>query len=358
MTDAARPPAQRPLPLSRATVDRSGDRRTDEAWLEAAWADPATLVLRLVEGTAPVTGDPPRLALVAPAEVDDSAGRLLLGVEDGIAYFAVSEAGAGEAAAPEAVSEAAAPEAAAPEAGADEPHAAQPHAAQPQPAQPQPAQPDPVEAPAHDIAAVRWAGLREVGAALDDRDAGLLTHAVALSLWHASHPRCPQCGTVTEVAAAGAVRRCPEDGREHHPRTDPAVIMLITDDDDRALLGHHVGWPEGRFSTLAGFVEPGEPLEAAVVREVAEEVGVTVVDPRYVASQPWPFPSSLMLGFTARATGTEVRADGTEIAEARWFTREQLAADVRAGTVLLPPDVSIARRLIEDWFGGHLPDSP
>jgi NAD+ diphosphatase len=188
--------------------------------------------------------------------------------------------------------------------------------------------------------------LRGVGALLDDRDAGLLTHAVALANWHATHTHCPRCGAPTEPALGGAVRRCPADGSEHFPRVDPAVIMLVHDGDDRCVLGRQASWPPGRFSTLAGFVEPGEAAELAVVREVAEEVGLRVTDVEFRASQPWPFPSSLMLGFWARAVDDTLTVDGAELAEARWLSRDQ----VRREEVVLPPPVSIAWRLITDWL--------
>jgi NAD+ diphosphatase len=189
-------------------------------------------------------------------------------------------------------------------------------------------------------------GLGEVGALLDDRDAGLLTHAVALANWHATHTHCPRCGAPTEPVLGGSVRRCAADGSEHFPRTDPAVIMVVHDGGDRCVLGRQPSWPPGRFSTLAGFVEPGEAAELAVVREVAEEVGLAVTDVAFRASQPWPFPSSLMLGFWARATDDTITLDGSELAEARWLTRDE----IRREAVLLPPPVSIAWRLITDWL--------
>ncbi|MFZ5869874.1 MAG: NAD(+) diphosphatase [Actinomycetota bacterium] len=185
---------------------------------------------------------------------------------------------------------------------------------------------------------------------------GLLTEAVALLGWHATHPHCPRCGAPTEPVEAGWSRRCPADGSGHYPRTDPAVIMTVVDDDDRLLLGHNPAWPQRRYSTLAGFVEPGESLESAVRREVLEEVGVVVGDVEYLGSQPWPFPASLMLGFTARAVDPTVRTDGVEITDARWFTREQLAAAVTSGEVVLPGGISIARRLVEHWYGAELVD--
>jgi NAD+ diphosphatase len=207
----------------------------------------------------------------------------------------------------------------------------------------------------------RWADLRSVGAALDDLDAGLLVPAVALANWHASHPRCPRCGVATEVSGGGWARTCPDDGSQHFPRSDPAVIVLVTDGADRALLGRRTEWAPGWFSTLAGFVEAGESAELAVVREIAEEAGVAVDRSRlrYLGSQPWPFPSSLMLGYHAplRSDSPPAVADGEEIHEVRWFTRAELHAACEDGSVRIPPPVSIARRLIEDWYGAELPGS-
>ncbi|HET9899739.1 MAG TPA: NAD(+) diphosphatase, partial [Actinomycetes bacterium] len=162
------------------------------------------------------------------------------------------------------------------------------------------------------------------------------------------------CGAPTEIGAAGHLRTCPQDGSQHFPRTDPAVIMAVISPDDRLLLGHQHVWPARRYSTLAGFVEPGESLEMAVAREVREEAGIDVVAVTYIASQPWPFPSSLMLGFTARADSDDIRPDGDEIEDVRWFSRDALREDVRSGELRLPPPVSIARRLIELWYGGPL----
>jgi NAD+ diphosphatase len=196
--------------------------------------------------------------------------------------------------------------------------------------------------------------VREVAATLDELHGGLLAHATGLAAWHATHPRCSRCGAATVTARGGHVRECPACGSAHFPRTDPAVIMLVTDADDRALLGHQPRWPEGRFSTLAGFVEPGEPLEAAVRREVFEEVGIVVGEVTYAGSQPWPFPSSLMLGFFASATTTDIGVDGVEIASARWFTRLELAEAIAAGDVALPNPLSISRWLIESWYGERL----
>ncbi len=197
--------------------------------------------------------------------------------------------------------------------------------------------------------------VRAVATDLDDLDGGLLVQALGLANWHRTHQHCAQCGAVTGPAEAGHVRRCPRCQAMHFPRTDPAVIMLITDDQDRALLGHSPDWPDGRYSTLAGFVEPGESLEDAVRREVAEEVGVRVGQVTYAASQPWPFPSSLMLGFFGRAESTAIRVDGDEVTAARWFSREELTAAAEAGTMLLPGEFSISRWLVTRWHGRELP---
>jgi NAD+ diphosphatase len=148
---------------------------------------------------------------------------------------------------------------------------------------------------------------------------------------------------------------CSGCGRQQFPRTDPAVIMVVTDDEDRCLLGRQERWPAGRYSTLAGFVEPGESLEQAVAREVFEEVGVEVREVAYFGNQPWPFPASLMVGFFARATTTEIDVDGAEISDARWFTREEMRAEAEAGRLLLPSGISISRSLVETWYGGSLP---
>ncbi|MBK6440564.1 MAG: NAD(+) diphosphatase [Actinomycetales bacterium] len=196
-----------------------------------------------------------------------------------------------------------------------------------------------------------WRTLRAVGAHLSDRDAAVATTLLALANWHRGHEHCERCGGPTEPATAGWVRRCTRDGSEHFPRLDSSVIMSVIDADERLLLGRGVTWPENQFSVLAGFVEPGESLEAAVVREVLEEAGVQVADVRYLGSQPWPFPSSLMLGFTARAITTDLTHDPAEMAEVRWVTREEYAALLRSGAIRVPGSISIARRLIERWLG-------
>lgn len=197
-------------------------------------------------------------------------------------------------------------------------------------------------------------GLREAGPLLEAADVEAAMTGVALARWHAGHGFCPRCGNPTEPAAAGWVRHCQLDQAEHYPRTDPAVIMAVVDGEDRLLLARGPSFAPGRMSVLAGFVEPGERLEQAVAREVAEEVGVRVGDVRYVGSQPWPFPASLMLGFTARAADVDLRPDPAEIAECAWFSRSELAEALADGRLGIPGKLSIARRLIEGWYGAPL----
>ena len=299
MTDRPVPTSPEPPTLARSEHDRSADRRDDAAWLADAW-DRARVLVLTAELTAPVeeTEAGPRLRLRPAADAPAGAPRYFLGEHAGQPLFAVTAQ--------------------------------------------------------RDLHADRWAGLGEVGADLDDLGAGLLTTAVALARWHRQHPRCSLCGAVTEPVRGGWTRRCPADGSEHWPRVDPAVIMLVHDGGDRCVLGRQRVWPPGRYSILAGFVEPGESAEAAVVREVAEEVGLRVEDVQYAVSQPWPFPSSLMFGFRARAVGdpTLRLADG-ELEDARWFSRDEIRR--RAGFAALPPRVSIARLLIEDWLGAPAP---
>jgi len=198
-------------------------------------------------------------------------------------------------------------------------------------------------------------GLRELAGALDNDTAALVATSLGLANWHRTHPRCSLCGTPTQPDLAGWIRRCPDDASEHYPRTDVAVIMAVTDPDDRLLLGRAPSWPTGRMSILAGFVEPGETLEQAVAREVREEVGIDIHDVEYVDDQPWPFPSSLMVGFTARTQQTELRLDEAELAEARWVSRDEVAALIAAGEYRPSPGFSISRLLVEDWYGDRLP---
>ena len=190
--------------------------------------------------------------------------------------------------------------------------------------------------------------LRRVGPRLPPEEAALLAQARALVYWRSRHRFCPACGAGVIPLRAGAMLSCSGCGSHHFPRTDPAVIMAVTS-GERILLARSARFPPGLFSTLAGFVEPGESLEEAVAREVFEEVGVRVHDVVYHSSQPWPFPSSIMLGFTATATSQSITIDPSEIVEARWFDRADVAAPDQHGFAL-PGPTSIARRLIEDWW--------
>jgi NAD+ diphosphatase len=289
------------LPLTTPITDRASRRRGPDL-LPELMVDPATRVLEVADGRAR-TDAGSVLRLRAPEPADAQRLTLFLGEDsNATAYLAVA-----------------------------------------------------VDAAADDQ---QWLGLRALAVALPAEQAGMLVQAVGIFNWHAAHRHCSRCGTPTEVVEAGYTRRCPADGSDHWPRTDPAVIMTVVDDDDRLLLGRHAGWPSGRFSTLAGFVEPGESLESTVRREVLEEVGVRVGEVSYLGSQPWPVPSSIMLGFHSRALTTDLHADGNEIAEARWFERAELLDLVQRKVVGLSPRLSISRALVEHWYGERLPDPP
>ncbi|MGB3829568.1 MAG: NAD(+) diphosphatase [Ornithinimicrobium sp.] len=297
------------LSLARGTLDRAGVTRRDTNALQHAFSQSSTAVYDLVDGkmrTCRVDGQL-RLVPRSPDVADSSRLAFYLGRDDDREHVAVLRP-VGD-----------------------------------------PERPDP--------GAKGWQTLREAGGDLGDTDAGVFTSAVALSNWHDRHPFCPRCGNPTEPTEGGWVRVCRNDGSQHHPRTDTAVIVAITDDEDRILLARGPHWPQGRMSVLAGFVEAGESLESAVAREVSEEVGVQVRNVTFRGNQPWPFPSSLMVAFTARAFETELSLDPQEIAEASWFARGELAYAVRSGAVALPPRVSIARRLIEHWYGKEIEQS-
>ena len=288
------------LPLARQAIDRDYLSRTKPELFDDLWADSTTRVLPMFGGSVLLDGA--NLRLFPVDEVPSAKYRVYLGrdAEGPIVLAVLSENGAKQL------------------------------------------EPEPQN----------WSHLRKTGAGLSERDAGLFVQALAISNWHETHQHCTRCGTPTVIESGGWVRRCFKDDVEHFPRTDPAVIVAIVDADDRILLGSQGAWEENRWSILAGFVEPGESLEKAVEREMFEEAGVVVTDATYLGSQSWPFPFSLMLGFAARAKTTDLRPDGEEIAKLRWFTREELAAE--AEQLLLPNRISIARAILERWFGAEL----
>lgn len=277
-------------------LDRAADARQDVAWVEAQWSHPAARVVGVDERSnisSDLTGD--RLRWIAPGGAYDPEHHYLVGLVEGAPWFAV-------AATPQGPS----------------------------------------------------ASLRQLGAALPETDADVATTAVALVNWHRVAPYCGRCGTLTQVREGGYVRWCAHCERPRFPRTDPAVIVAILDDDGRLLLGHHAGWEPTRVSILAGFVEAGESLEMAVHREILEESGLELTRLRYVGSQPWPFPRSLMLGFVAKASGTDVRVDGLEIEWASFYTVSEVESLVDAGSLTLPMRSSIASRIITTWREGRL----
>lgn len=288
--------------LSGLSVDRASGLRSDPARLAEVWEHAQTRVLPVWRSKHfVVSAEPSRVAFVMTERVRalDRDHAILLGQGDGATYFAVD------------VSDVEDPLV---ELGLDDAHAIM--------------------------------GLREVAPLLAQSDGALLAYANGMMSWHRRHRFCSACGAPTAPAQAGHVRECTACEEVHFPRTDPAVIMLVTD-GDKCLLGRQALWPEKVYSTLAGFVEPGESLEEAVAREVHEEAGIRVEDVRYHSSQPWPFPGSLMLGFTAVATTRDIEIQTDELEDARWFTKETL----RAGEeVRLPSEISIARRLLEDWL--------
>jgi NAD+ diphosphatase len=313
------------LPLARAAVDRDAGRRAHENLFDELLDDPATRVLPMWRGRVTTTSasdgagesdGPAHLALFPPDEVSAALTRVYLGTT----LAASPREPIGTPVILAVLTDAAARE----------------------------LQPDDE----------RWHGLRALAARLDDRDAGLATEAVAVANWHATNTHCPRCGTPTVVEMGGWMRRCFVDDNEIFPRTDPAVIVRVLDEDDRLLLGSNALWENNRWSLLAGFVEAGESFEAAVVREVAEESGVVVTDPVYLGSQPWPFPQSLMVGMGARAVpeASQLIPDGEEIVALRWFSRDDVWRE--RADILLPGPSSIAHAIVRDWYGGPLDEPP
>ncbi len=292
------------------TLDRLGHLRADEAWLAARLTDPGSRFLATWRGMYLVAGDDaPRPVLLAPEDVAPLAGEItvLLGSDGDTMHFAVELGAEGD---------------------------------------------DPAAGPLAGRGEFRE--LRGVAGLMPAHDASLLAYARGLLYWHTRHRFCGVCGSPTEIRQAGHMRRCTDAAcaTDHFPRTDPAVIMVVGD-GDRCLLGRQKSWPEGLYSSLAGFVEPGESLEEAVAREVLEESGIVVRNVRYHSSQPWPFPGSVMLGFFAEAATTDISVRYDELEDARWFHRREL--ENPAGTLRLPRSESIARRLVDDWISGSIP---
>jgi NAD+ diphosphatase len=301
-----------PNAFTGAPLDRVADGRKDPDWVAAQHAHPAARALLAGDaGVHVLTAEPTRLALVPLAEAH-GAEPILLGLDDRGPVFVVDTEPGGDAPRPLVGSR--------PAGGADG-------------------------------AATRPVGLRDVVGELPREAGGLVAYAASLVNWHRRHGFCSACGTASGPAAGGLVRVCPSCGTHHFPRTDPVVIMAVHDGPERLLLGRQPSWPENRYSTLAGFVEAGETLEEAVAREVREEAGLEIETPEYASSQPWPFPGSLMLGFSARWRSGEPRRQKDEIEDVRWFSREEVAAGVAgAGGPNLPDRYAIARRLIEAWL--------
>lgn len=296
------PDSPRLPPLAGSGVDRAAGERVIPGLLDAARADAATRVLVIAGDTAPLAA-PEELHWTAPREVPDGAEWAFLGrAADGAPLLTAV-------------------------------------------------------LPASDaelfVAPGGWSGLRAVGGVLAPGDASAFVEALSLGRWLLDAPHCPACGALTMLIDAGWSRRCPACGRQHFPRTDPAVIVAVTSahDPDAVLLGSNALWGGDRFSCFAGFVEAGESLEAAVHREVREEAGVDVADVRYRGSQAWPYPRSLMVGFLATAIDdAAAEADGEEIVAVRWFTRAEIGAGLTGESdLLLPGPASIAHRLISDW---------
>ena len=282
------------LPLAVAEIDRSAHLRSDEAYLQSSW--PNALVLQF--SSEKFASQSNQLTFVKGASLGeyDSQIDYFLGVKDGENFF--------------------------------------------------------LRHLNDETLTSEFKSLRAIGSFLSPRDIGLAVHAQGLANWHSKHPRCSLCGGPTVVVLAGAVRRCPTDQSEHYPRTDSAIIVLIKNDKDQILLGRQKVWPKYRFSTFAGFVEPGESFEHCVIREVREEAGVELTKINYLGSQPWPFPASLMIAFEAITNTPELaRPDGDEIEEIRWFSREEMKSAILDKSLILPFEISVARQMINAWYG-------
>lgn len=281
------------LPFSGTAFDRAGHLRTDEHWLAGALKEPSSRVLELcLAAKVPVLakGELSWIAL----DADDPRELVFLGLDGaGAALFSV-------------------------DIGDDEPEGS------------------------------KFAHMRDVAMSLPEADAAAAIEAIALTSWHRRHRHCAVCGAATTANEAGHTRHCPSCDAEHYPRMDPAVIMLVTD-GEACVLGRRIGAPEGRWSTLAGYVEPGEAPEAAVAREVYEESGLLVTEVHYRGSQPWPFPSSLMLAFEARAPRLPLVVS-SEHQEVRWFTRDEVAEGLDTETITIPPPISAGHHLIKSWL--------
>ena len=289
-------------------VDRVSHRRTDGEWLAARLQDENTRFVPVWRSkNLFAAGQVAEPILLPPADVQDLARTaepaILLGVNGDRTYFAIDVPSEGEL-------------------------------------------------PPADLSVLgEFRDLRRVALLLNEQDGGLLAYAKAIVHWHHRHRFCGDCGSPTKSSEGGYVRVCTDDacGQHHFPRIDPAIIVLVTS-GERCLLGRKPEWPPKRYSTLAGFVEPGESLEAAVVREVGEETSVDVESVRYFASQPWPFPSSLMLGFRAEAASDGIDVGEDELEDARWFTRQGMRDSIEDGTLELPFHLAISFHLIESWF--------
>ena len=304
------------LPLSRSRINRDARSRKIPGFLESTWARPDTKVVLMWRGEALLAADNQvTLDLRSPSDVPQTLERIYLGITTERVGTVPEGAPIVAAVLDDEVARSLAP----------------------------------------DVA--RWTSARTLAHQLNDLDAGIVVEALAMANWHAGHSFSPVTGSPAVSDQAGWVRVDQSTGSDLFPRTDAAVIALVTDAADRIVLGSNALWESHRYSLLAGFVEPGESLEAAVIREVFEESGLVVVDPVYVGSQPWPFPASLMVGFRAQldpAVAMDLRPDGTEIIDLRWFSREELLAS--RGSITLPGRTSIARAMIEDWLGETLPD--